>query len=145
MLYLPRVICFLHIYILDATLKEKKREGREPAVTHKYNISDLDWQQLHTYFSDVLTTLDIKKNARRDSASSSRRRRFKTPTSLTLKTFLKKKVFYTLERFFIRNKNRFLRLLYKIKTAFSVGQVNGGFYYHHLINYTLGQSVPLYT
>ena len=32
----------------------------------------------------------------------------------------------------MRNKNRFLRSLYKIKTAFSVGQVNGGFYYHHL-------------
>ena len=49
--------------LLDATLKEKKREGREPAVTHKDNISDLDWQQLHSYFSDVLTTLDIKKLA----------------------------------------------------------------------------------
>ena len=49
--------------LLDATLKEKKREGREPAVTHKDNISDLDWQQLRSYFSDVLTTLDIKKLA----------------------------------------------------------------------------------
>ena len=44
-------------------MKEKKREGREPAVTHKDNISDLDWQQLRSYFSDVLTTLDIKKLA----------------------------------------------------------------------------------
>ena len=49
--------------LLDATLKEKKREGREPAVTHKDNISDPDWQQLRSYFSDVLTTLDIKKLA----------------------------------------------------------------------------------
>ena len=49
--------------LLHATLKEKKREGREPAVTHKDNISDLDWQQLRSYFSDVLTTLDIKKLA----------------------------------------------------------------------------------
>ena len=158
--------------LLDATLKEKKREGREPAVTHKDNISDLDWQQLRSYFSDVLTTLDIKKLAyyvwfnttlhfclRGNEAQSKlkktdllfttiegeraivlnadflsknhqggvagsssetkgaitkpemvaalprRRRRFKSPTSLTLNTFPKKKeVFYSLKRFFIASR-----------------------------------------
>ena len=47
--------------LLDATLKEKKLAGREEAVTHKESVSDLDWEKLKAYFSDVLTTLDIKK------------------------------------------------------------------------------------
>ena len=47
--------------LLDATLKEKKRAGREEAVTHRESVSDLDWKKLKACFSDVLTTLDIKK------------------------------------------------------------------------------------
>ena len=47
--------------LLDATLKEKKLVGREEAVTHKESVSDHDWEKLKVYFSDVPTTLDIKK------------------------------------------------------------------------------------
>ena len=201
--------------LLDATLKEKKREGREPAVTHKDNISDLDWQQLRSYFSDVLTTLDIKKLAyyvwfnttlhfclRGNEAQSKLKKTdllfttiegeraivlnadflsknhqggvagsssetkgaitkpemvaaferyisklhpqldrlfqrakygecvlkvdspvwFKTPTSLTLNTFPKKKeVFYSLERFFIRNKKPLSEVIIQNKNRFLCG------------------------
>ena len=45
--------------VITGNTTEIKNRGR----THKDNISDLDWQQLRSYFSDVLTTLDIKKLA----------------------------------------------------------------------------------
>ena len=47
--------------LLDATLKEKKRDGREMAVNHKDGLSEEDWKKVNAYFSDVSTTLDIKK------------------------------------------------------------------------------------
>ena len=47
--------------LLDAILKDKKRTGREEAVSHKESISDEDWALLKGYFSDVLTTLNARK------------------------------------------------------------------------------------
>lgn len=47
--------------MLDAVLKEKQRNGREPAVEHKRNISDSDWEKLQVYFEDILATRDPRK------------------------------------------------------------------------------------
>ncbi|XP_065177175.1 uncharacterized protein LOC135807003 [Sycon ciliatum] len=47
--------------LLDAVLKDKKKNGREAPVTHKETICDADGEKLSGYFADVSTTLDVKK------------------------------------------------------------------------------------
>ena len=42
-------------------LKEKKRLGEEPVVSHKQPLSDSDLEKLDSYFSDVLTVPDPRK------------------------------------------------------------------------------------
>ena len=47
--------CFAQSHrVLDATLRSKKGEGLEPAVTHKEPLSAEDRQRLQVYFADVL-------------------------------------------------------------------------------------------
>ena len=47
--------------MLDAVLKDKQRNGREPAVQHKQSITDEDWGKIKVYFADVLETRDPRK------------------------------------------------------------------------------------
>ena len=47
--------------VLDAYLKDKKKDGREEAVQRKASISDKDWKSLKDYFADAATSLDVKK------------------------------------------------------------------------------------
>ena len=47
--------------LLDAVLKERKRAGQEAPVQHKESVTDEDWILLKEYFSDVSSTLDVKK------------------------------------------------------------------------------------
>ena len=47
--------------VLDAYLKERKKDGREETVQHKPSISDEDWSKLKLYFSDALTSVDVRK------------------------------------------------------------------------------------
>ena len=47
--------------MLDAVLKDKQRNGREPAVQHKQSIPDEDWGKIKVYFADVLETRDPQK------------------------------------------------------------------------------------
>ena len=47
--------------LLDGLLKEKKRQGEEPAVKHKESISDCDWQLIDQYFADISDTKDPRK------------------------------------------------------------------------------------
>ena len=47
--------------VLDAYLKEKKMDDREETVLHKPSISDEGGSCLKEYFTDALTSLDIRK------------------------------------------------------------------------------------
>ena len=47
--------------MLDAVLKDKQRNGREPAVQHEQSITDEDWGKIKVYFADVLETRDPRK------------------------------------------------------------------------------------
>ena len=47
--------------VLDAVLKDKKSNGREPSVEHKRTITDDDWKKIADYFGDVETTCDPRK------------------------------------------------------------------------------------
>lgn len=47
--------------VLDAVLKAKQKDGREPAVQHKKPITDDDWTRINEHFSDISTTLDPRK------------------------------------------------------------------------------------
>lgn len=47
--------------VLDGVLKEKKKQGEEPAVQHKDSISDADWKFIEEYFKDIQETLDPRK------------------------------------------------------------------------------------
>ena len=47
--------------LLDAVLKERKRAGQEAPVQHKESVTDEDWILLKEYFSDVSSSLDVKK------------------------------------------------------------------------------------
>ena len=47
--------------MLDTMLKDKQRNGREPAIQHKQSITDENWGKTKVYLVDVLETRDPRK------------------------------------------------------------------------------------